>query len=131
MRILLDTSVWLWMVAASYRLGPQARAILADRGNELLLSAVSSWEIAIKYSIGKLPLPEPVDAYVPSRMSVTGVVSLPVHHSHGLAVARLPRHHRDPFDRLLIAQAAVEGIPVMTSDGAFGDYEVDVIPAVS
>lgn len=129
MRVLLDTSCWLWMVAASSRLGPRASGILTDTGNELLLSAVTSWEIAIKYGIGKLPLPEPPEQYIPSRMDATGVTPLRVEHSHALAVSRLPLRHRDPFDRLLIAQAALEGVPVMTSDSAFDGYGVDVISA--
>ncbi len=131
MRVLLDTSCWLWMVAASTRLGADARALLEDGGNELLLSAASSWEIGIKYVLGKLPLPEPPDRYVPSRLDASGVTPLQVEHSHALAVARLPQHHRDPFDRLLIAQAQLESIPVMTSDGAFDAYEVEIIPATS
>jgi PIN domain nuclease of toxin-antitoxin system len=131
MRILLDTSCWLWMVAASDRLGPQARARLEDRSNELILSAASSWEMAIKYALGKLPLPEPPDQYIPSRIEATGVTPLRVEHSHALAVAALPRHHRDPFDRLLIAQAGLEGVPVMTADKAFRGYDIEVIPAAA
>lgn len=117
------------MVAASGRLGPRSRGILADRRNELLFSAASSWEISIKYALGKLPLPEPPGQYVPERMQITGVTPLRVEHSHALAVTSLPRHHRDPFDRLLIAQASLEGVPIMTSDGAFGRYQIDTIPA--
>ncbi|MGH3320483.1 MAG: type II toxin-antitoxin system VapC family toxin [Streptosporangiaceae bacterium] len=131
MRVLLDTSCWLWMVAASTRLGSDARSILWDTRNELLLSAASSWEIAIKYAIGKLPLPEPPERYVPSRMDATGVTPLRVEHSHALAVTRLPRHHRDPFDRLLVAQAGLEGVPVMTSDAAFDDYDIEIVSAVA
>lgn len=119
------------MVAASDRLGPDARAILEDPGNELLLSAASSWEIAIKHALGKLPLSEPPDWYVPSRMAATGVIPLRIEHPHALAEAKLPRHHRDPFDRLLIAQAYLEGIPLMTSDAAFAEYGIGVIPLSS
>jgi PIN domain nuclease of toxin-antitoxin system len=129
MRILLDTSCWLWMVAASDRLGPDARELLEDRRNELLFSAASSWEIAIKYALGKLPLPEAPSRYVPGRMRVTGVTPLRVEHSHALAVTSLPAHHRDPFDRLLIAQASLAGVPIMTADKVFDHYEIDTIPA--
>jgi PIN domain nuclease of toxin-antitoxin system len=129
MRILLDTSCWLWMVASSDRLGPQAREALSDTRNELLFSAASSWEIAIKYSLGRLPLPEPPERYIPSRMDATGVTPLRVEHSHALATSRLPPHHRDVFDRLLIAQAGLEDVPVMTSDSVFGGYGIDVISA--
>lgn len=131
MRILLDTSCWLWMVAASDRLGPSARARLEDRSNELILSAASSWEVAIKYALGKLPLPEPPGRYIPSRIQATGVTPLQVEHSHALAVAALPHHHRDPFDRLLIAQADLEGVPLMTADRVFGAYDIEVIPAAA
>jgi PIN domain nuclease of toxin-antitoxin system len=131
MRLLLDTSCWLWMVAASERLGPNARHMLEDGSSELLLSAASSWEISIKHALGKLALPAPPEEYVPSRMAATGVSALPVQHSHALAVASLPRHHRDPFDRLLIAQARLEGVPIMTADRAFRDYDVPLIAATA
>lgn len=131
MRLLLDTSTWLWMLAASDRLGPRARATLLDSDNELLLSAVSSWEIAIKYELGKLPLPEPPNVYVPARITATGVTPLRVEHSHALTVSALPRHHRDPFDRLLIAQAVLEKVPIVTSDSAFDPYDVTVLSAIS
>jgi PIN domain nuclease of toxin-antitoxin system len=130
-RILLDTSTWLWMVGASNRLGADAATRLRDTTNELLLSAASSWEIAIKHSIGKLDLPEPPERYVPSRIAATGVTPLPVTHPHALAVASLPRHHHDPFDRLIIAQAMLEAVPVMTADAAFDEYGVAVIAATA
>ena len=131
MRILLDTSAWLWMVGASERLGGHARTHLEDPDNELLLSAASSWEIAIKHGIGKLSLPDDPGRYVPARMAATGVTPLRVTYEHALAVAALPHHHSDPFDRLLIAQAAAERVPVMTDDGAFAAYDVDTIAAGS
>lgn len=117
------------MLADPARLGARARAAILDTGNELLLSAASSWEIAIKYGLGKLSLPQPPQAYVPDRVAATGVIPLAIEHSHALAVAALPRHHRDPFDRLLIAQAQLEKVPIMTSDSAFRPYGVRVIPA--
>ena len=127
MRLLLDTVCWLWMQAAPDRFSDEALALVEDLRHELVLSAASSWEIAVKYAIGKLELPEPPDRYVPDRMATTGVVALPVEHAHALAVAGLPLHHRDPFDRLLIAQARAEGVPVLTADRKFEPYEVDVL----
>ncbi len=126
MRLLLDTHVWLWLQTEPDRLGPTTLGMLADTGNELLLSAASSWEIAIKYGLGKLALPEPPTVYVPERMRRSGVGALPVSHPHTLAVAALPPHHRDPFDRLLVAQANLENLTFVTADPAFGRYDVTV-----
>ncbi len=126
MRLLLDTQTWLWLQAARQRVNPEVMRLLVDPGNELLLSAASSWEIAIKYALGKLPLPLPPAEYVPDRLRRSGVAPLPVHHSHALHVASLPLHHRDPFDRLLVAQAQLDGLQVVTSDRAFSHYEVTV-----
>jgi PIN domain nuclease of toxin-antitoxin system len=111
------------------RLGERARALVDDRGNELLLSAASSWEIATKHALGRLPLPAPPDVYVPDRMRRTGTTPLPVEHAHALGVASLPLHHRDPFDRLLVAQARAIGVPILTVDPIFGEYDVEVVPA--
>jgi len=102
MRFLLDTQCWLWMQAEPDRFSPETRKLLLDPSNELFLSAASSWEIAIKYALGKLPLPEPPSTYVPSRMQSSGVIGLAIEHAHALHVESLPSHHRDPFDRLLV-----------------------------
>lgn len=126
MNLLLDTNVWLWLQHSPERLG-DAIEFVEDPENILYLSAASSWEIAIKWSIGKLPLPVPPRTYVPDRMASSGVLPLPVHHAHTLAVAGLPRHHRDPFDRLLIAQSQLEGARLVTSDEAMRPYEADFL----
>lgn len=129
MRVLLDTHVWLWMQAEPEKLGAQARSLIEDDTNELLLSAASVWEIAIKAGLGKLRLPEPPSTYVPSRMQSSGVSPLAVSHAHAAAVADLPRHHRDPFDRLLVAQAISEGVPILSSDAQFNAYDSERIHA--
>lgn len=129
MRVLLDTHVWLWMQAEPGRFSDGARDTITDLANELLFSAASSWEIAIKWSLGKLDLPEPPDRYVPDRLASSGVTALPILHGHALAVAHLTRHHRDPFDRLLVAQAQAEGLPLLTADPAFDRYPIEVISA--
>lgn len=129
MRILLDTQVWLWMLAAPERLSETSRALVVSADNELLLSAASAWEIAIKYAIGKLRLPEAPGAYVLRLMTRTGVTPLPVHHRHALHVATLPPRHRDPFDRLLVAQAQLENLPLLTADRSFELYDVETIRA--
>lgn len=129
MRILLDTQCFLWMHAEPDRLSARARRLVTSPSNELLLSAASAWEIAIKAGLGKLRLPEPVADYVSSRMAETGVRGLAVEHVHALRVASLPRHHVDPFDRLLVAQADVEALPILTSDRTFRAYGIRVLPA--
>lgn len=111
------------------RIRPDLAAELRANQTRLLLSAVSSWEIAIKWAVGRLSLPEPPATYVPSRMQRTNVEPLAVTHSHALQVSTLPRHHRDPFDRLLIAQAQLEGVPLVTVDSVLDDYDVETIRA--
>lgn len=131
MRVLLDTHCWLWMQVSPDRFAAEALKIVRDVGNELLFSAASAWEIAIKHALGKLDLPEPPSKYVPKRMETSGVTGLPVHHQHALQVAELPPHHRDPFDRLLVAQARIESVPILTADPKLALYEVEVLAAVS
>ena len=94
-----------------------------------LFSAASAWEIAIKHALGKLTIPEPPDLFVPRLMTQLGITPLPVLHRHALHVATLPPRHRDPFDRLLVAQAQLEDLPILTADRGFGLYEVVLIPA--
>lgn len=115
------------MQAKPQRLSQQTRALLQDRGNQLYLSAASSWEIAIKYALGKLPLPLPPVDYVLSRMETSGTSSLPVQHSHALHAGSLPLHHADPFDRLLIAQAQLENLQLLTADRQFEAYEINLL----
>ncbi len=103
------------------------RRALEDGNNTLLLSVVSSWEIAVKHSLGKLPLPEPPAAFVPARLRRDGIETLHIQHRHALAVADLPMHHRDPFDRLLIAQGMAESFPIATVDPKFRAYEVALL----
>jgi PIN domain nuclease of toxin-antitoxin system len=128
-RILLDTHCWLWMVGSPERFSSTTRDLLADSGHELLLSAASSWEIAIKCALGKLGLPGSPDIVVPDWMRRSGVTALPVHHGHALETANLPHHHSDPFDRLLIAQARLEAVPLLTADVTLRAYDVEVIEA--
>lgn len=126
MKILLDTHVWLWWLTEPERLPEALAAVIEHGANQPLLSVASSWEIAIKYALGKLPLPEPPHEFVPKRLLRDGIATLHIEHRHALQVAALPFHHHDPFDRLLIAQAQVEGIPIATVDGRFKDYDVEV-----
>ena len=127
MRLLLDTHVWLWMLVSPDRIADPGLALLADPENELLLSAASSWEISIKYCLGKLPLPSPPDEFISTRLVRDGVTAVPVEHRHALHVARLPPLHRDPFDRLLVAQAQVDSLTIVTADDQILAYEVDAL----
>jgi len=128
-KILLDTQCWLWMLATPERLSEASRELVSDRNNELYLSAASAWEIAIKHGLGKLELPGPPADVVPLLMSKTDVRALPIQVSHALQVAQLPPHHGDPFDRLLVAQAQLENMPILTGDTQLAQYEVEVLEA--
>ncbi len=128
MRFLLDTHCWLWLQTTPERLSPELLSLLADPANDLFLSAASSWEIAIKYALGKLPLPEPPSRYVPRRMTASGSRGMAVEHTHCLRVAELPMHHRDPFDRLLVAQAQIEKLTLVTVDPQFEAYDIRIRP---
>lgn len=123
MKILLDTHTFLWLHSDPERLGEHL-TLLEDRRNELLVSAVSSWEIAIKYELGRLALPEPPERYVPERLRRMGATPLTIEHTHALAVAGLPRLHRDPFDRLLVAQAGLLDVAILTADPEIARYPV-------
>ena len=129
MRLLLDTQVWLWSLASPTRIGREARELMEDPANGLVLSAASSWEIAIKYRLGKLPLPEPPEAFILPRLTRDGIEPLPVSHAHACAVAGLPQHHPDPFDRLLVATAKVEDLVLVTADRQLLAYEVSIVQA--
>lgn len=127
MRFLIDTHVWLWAVSAPERLRPSAADSIRAPENSVIFSAVSAWEIAIKASRGKLRLPEPPDELVMSQLQVFGMTALPVYLPHALRVAQLPLHHNDPFDRLLIAQCQLEGLPLMTADATLAAYDVEIL----
>lgn len=129
MKLLLDTHVWLWMQAAPSQLSSTTADMIADPDNTVLLSAASAWEIAIKYALGRLPLPVAPGEYVPSRMARSGTTGLPLTHRHGLHVAELPMHHRDPFDRVLVAQAQLEDATLITADPQLSVYDVAQLSA--
>lgn len=123
----MDTHVWLWWLSEPENLPASIREALEDGNNDLLFSVVSSWEIAVKYALGKLPLPETPTKFVPSRLRRDGLQTLHIEHRHALAVAHLPMHHRDPFDRLLIAQSLSEKLPIATVDPKFKIYDIPLI----
>lgn len=128
MRILLDTHVFLWLATTPERIGAALPA-LRDEDNELLLSAASTWEVAIKSATGRLSLPGPVDDWVTGAIPALGLTPIGIDVADTLAVATLPPLHRDPFDRMLVAQARRRNAPIITADDAVARYDVDVLRA--
>jgi len=126
MRALLDTHAFLWALAGDARMSDHAREVFAG-GADLLLSIASVWEILIKVQSGKLVFPQPAGPYVLKRMAENSIEVLPIRLDHLLAFESLPMHHRDPFDRMLIAQSLEEKLPIITADRVFGRYAVEVI----
>lgn len=126
MKLLVDTNVLIWSRSAPGRLAA-ARPLLEDGGNAMLVSAVVAWEIAIKHALGRLELPVDPGTYVPDRMRALGAREVPVTHEHALAVATLPPLHRDPFDRLLVAQALALDATLVTSDVLLADYPCETL----
>ena len=126
MRLLLDTHAFLWFATGDRRLSQPARKAIESRGAEVYVSAASVWEMAIKASLGHLTLPAPVSSYIAEKID-EGYRLLPVTWAQAADVERLPFHHRDPFDRLVVAQALAEKCPVVTHDRVFRKYGVDVV----
>jgi PIN domain nuclease of toxin-antitoxin system len=128
MRLLLDTHVFLWYITADPKLPDAFRAAIQDPTNEVYLSVVSVWEAVIKYQLGRLPLPAPPADYLPRQRDAHGIVSLPVDEGAMAPLAGLPPVHRDPFDRLLVAQALEHGLTIATVDPAVSAYSVPLLP---
>jgi PIN domain nuclease of toxin-antitoxin system len=124
--LLLDTHAFLWFVTGDERLSARARQAMENADAELFLSAASIWEMAIKSCLGRLTLPAPLSEYVAEKLE-HGFRVLPVDWTHAVAVEKMPFHHRDPFDRLLVAQAVAEGMPLVSADPEFRAYKVKVI----
>ena len=122
MKLLLDTHAFLWWVGASQELSRKARTAIGSARNECFVSVASAWEIAINVSLGKLRIEGALDRFLPEQLAVNGFVALAIDLKHTARVATLPFHHRDPFDRLLIAQALEEDLKVVTADSMFADY---------
>ncbi len=127
MQVLLDTHCWLWCIAEPEKLSNRVREIALNSSNELFLSAASIWEISIKVSLGKLPLPKPSNEFIPHWLKVLNITTLNIRAEHALVVANMPFHHNDPFDRMLIAQSSIEKLPIASIDAAFKNYDVEVI----
>lgn len=127
MRVLLDTHAFLWWVSDSPRLSRRAREVIADTANTVFFSAVSAWELVIKAKLGKLRVPEDLSGFLTNHLRLNAFEVLPVYLAHALRVAELPDLHRDPFDRLLTAQALVEGMPIVSANPEIHRYPVEVV----
>lgn len=127
MKYLLDTVVWLWSLGPTEKIGKKGLEILNSGEEEIFFSAASAWEVAIKTRIGKFKLPENPTIYVPKRLNEQGIRALPVTLTHALKVHDLDLHHNDPFDRLIVAQALIEDLVILTSDRSMARYPVDVV----
>ncbi len=127
MKCLLDTGVFLLARASPHKLNRRARQLILQERQDLFLSAVSSWEISIKYALGRLRLPHPPAQYVPASLADWGIRGLEITHQHALAAGELPLYHHDPFDRMLIVQAQLEQLVLLTADRIFDRYEVKTL----
>jgi PIN domain nuclease of toxin-antitoxin system len=126
-RLLVDTHCWLWYLLAPEKLNPDAQSLLRSDEHEVFLSAASAWEIVIKHGLGKLRLPLPPAEYIPDRVAALGHGTAPIELRHVLHLSQLPLHHRDPFDRVLVAQAQVDGLRLVTADRQLAAYAVELV----
>ncbi len=124
MKLLLDTCTFLWVLADARELSAKARHLVSDPGNDVYMSAASSWEIGIKHGLGRLPLPAPPERFVPEQRDHHGIQALALDEESVLYVHRLPALHRDPFDRALVCQAIVHGLTIVTPDPLVTQYPV-------
>lgn len=127
MKLLLDTCTFLWIVTDAAELSPRARALFQAAEHEVYLSAASAWEISVKHALGRLPLPQPPARFVVAQREAHGIDTLAIDEESVLQVERLPQVHRDPFDRLLVCQAIVHGLAILTPDPLVADYPVRAI----
>ncbi|MGI9036208.1 MAG: type II toxin-antitoxin system VapC family toxin [Pyrinomonadaceae bacterium] len=127
MKVLIDTHIFLWHMEG-VRLPPKARSFLQDTiRNEIFVSHATAWEISVKYGIGKLKIPDVPEVWFPDRIIRAGFLPLPIKMQHALCVHNLPPHHKDPFDRLLISQANIENLPIVSADPRFFKYQIKVL----
>jgi PIN domain nuclease of toxin-antitoxin system len=123
-KLLLDTCTFLWAIEGGGELSEAARDALVDPANDVFLSAVSAWEIAVKHALGRLPLPEPPDRYVPAQRNARGITAMPLDEDAALQLVRLPALHRDPFDRMLVCQALAAALTIVTPDSEIAKYPI-------
>ncbi len=126
MKLLLDTHIFLWWITDDPQLSVNARELIGDGHNTLYWSAASSWEVSIKYALGRMPLPEAPEQFLPAEIEKNRIESLPIIDVHAFEAGQLPQHHRDPFDRMLIAQALVESFALVSNDRQLNHYDVEI-----
>jgi PIN domain nuclease of toxin-antitoxin system len=126
-KLLIDTCTFLWLVSASRKVSKAAAEAFLDPGNQRYLSAASAWEIGVKYALGRLPLPERPETYIPRIREMSGIEALAIDEESALYTARLPKLHTDPFDRMLVAQAILRGMVILTPDEAVVQYAARVL----
>jgi PIN domain nuclease of toxin-antitoxin system len=124
MKLLLDTHTLLWFISGDSKLSLAARLLIEDVANNKFVSVVSLWEIAIKYGLGRLNLSDDFEKLFPYHLNINGFEQLAIENKHFYEFIKLPRHHSDPFDRLLIAQTISEGMSIISVDSAFDNYSV-------
>jgi PIN domain nuclease of toxin-antitoxin system len=127
MKILLDTHIFLWFISGDSQLSTNVRDAIRDPDNEVYLSSVSVWEAIVKYQLGKLPLPESPETYLPKQRELHQIASLALDENSVIQLAKLPPLHRDPFDRMLICQALQNGLTIATVDTAVRSYSVSIL----
>jgi len=124
-RVLLDTHTFIWFIMDNPALGPEARKLITNPENEVMVSLVTPWEIAIKMSLGKLDMEATFDELFPAQIQINDFTLLPIEISHFDRLVNLPWHHRDPFDRLMIAQSLAEDMPILSRDSSFDAYNLE------
>ncbi len=127
MRVLLDTHAFLWWISDDRRLSDRAKEIIGDGSNELYFSAASGWEISIKAGLGRLEVLEDLEPFIADQLSRNAIQALPIYLRHALHTRTLPDHHRDPFDRILVSQAVLEELPLLSADPLVSSYPVEVV----
>ena len=126
MKLLLDTHTFLWWITDDPQLSTKARELIGDGHNILYWSAASSWEVSIKYALGRMPLPEAPEQFLPAEIEKNRLELLPIIDAHAFQAGQLPHHHRDPFDRMLVAQAQVESLALLSNDQQLNHYNVEI-----
>lgn len=124
MKLLLDTCTFLWIITDASELSSKARELFIEPANEAFLSAVSTWEISVKHALGRLPLPESPSRFIPAQREKHGIDPLPLEEEATLYLPALPGYHRDPFDRMLVCQAMVHGMVILTPDALITQYPI-------
>lgn len=127
MKALIDTHVFLWWITDDSRISNRAIEFMTEGSNDLFFSSASCWEIAIKSDLGRIELPDKPESFITSQLNVNGIEPLPIYLRHALNIVNLPGIHKDPFDRMLISQAQLEELPIISSDKIIKKYDIEVI----